>query len=480
MTTVARPTLGYLVIHGIAGALGFSTYFVFSRVVPPSAYADYALIIATAGAVSAFLYSWIGVTVNRYFQDTHVDQARYVSSIVVMFAAISTAVVLVQIVALLLWPHPVPLAILIGCPVTTVLWAWFELSLQLARARMQIANYGAKTLLRAALLLGVGTALALAGWGASGLLVALAIGLLAGGLSGLPKDLKGFGVRLAGLAPIRQLFDYGWPLALCLGLAWVVGTSDRYLIYWLIGEEAAGQYALAYGFAQQPVWLALIATSRATLPLAARAYESGGEPAAKAVLSHNLGLMLLVCLPVVVLEVVAAPQLNGLFLGDTYAPAGTAIMPVVAVVALLQGLRSLHLDIAVHLAKRTRVLIGLWALAASANVLLNLVLIPRLGIVGAAWANLIAHLVAGGYFLLWVPRPAVLGLQGRDLLKIVGALVVFTGLLVLLPADLGGTWFLAGTAVAGLIYGAIGWTLNPLDLRNSLGRRRSGACPQLP
>lgn len=468
--TVARPTLGYLVIHGAAGLLGFATYFAFSRTVAPAAYADYALVIATATAINAFLYSWIGISLNRWFQDPRVDQASYVSSLVGLFAVISAAVVLVQLGIFGLWPQPIPMIIVIGCPAISVLWAWYELSLQLSRARMQVARYGLKMVLRAGLLLGLGAALAVFGWGAAGLLVALGIGLLAAGLSALPKDLEGFALRLASFGPLRELYAYGWPLALCMGLSWVVGMSDRYLIYWLIDEEAAGQYALAYGFAQQPVWLALLASSRGTLPMAARAYEREGEAGAKAVLSRNLGTMLLICLPVVALEVIAAPQLNALFLGEAYARAGAVIMPIVAIAILLQGLRAFHLDIAVHLAKRTRVLIGLWALAAGANVMLNLILIPHLGIVGAAWATLIAHVVAIGYFLLRVPRPQVLGLDRRDLFKITGALLVFAGCLFLLPEEVGGVWFLAGTTAAGLTYGVMGCILNPIGLRPSLRR----------
>jgi len=60
------------------------------------------------------------------------------------------------------------------------------------------------------------------------------------------------------------------------------------MVYWLIGEDATGQYSLAADFAAQPVWLALLANSRAALPLTARAYEQFGDRAAKAVLSQNL------------------------------------------------------------------------------------------------------------------------------------------------------------------------------------------------
>lgn len=467
--TLARPTFGYLLIHGLVGVLGFATYFAFSRTVAPAAYADYALIVATATAINAFFYAWIGLSLNRCFQEPHVDQGRYVSSIVVMFAAISAVIVLLQLLLFGLWPRPIPTEILIACPLITLLWAWFELSLQLARSRMQIANYGAKALLRAGILLGIGTALGGLGWGASGLLTGLVIGLVVAGASGLSKDLEGFSLRKADMAPLRHLYAYGWPLALCLGLSWVVGMSDRYLIYWLIGDEAAGQYALAYSFAQQPVWLVLLASSRATLPTAARAYEHEGEPGAKAVLSQNLGIMLMVCLPVVSLEVLTAPQLTGLFLGEAYALAGAAVMPVVAIATMFEGLRAFHLDIAVHLARRTRRLIGLWTLAAAANVLLNLVLIPRFGVVGAAWSTLIAHILAVAYFVLWIPRPDVLGFRGSALLRIGGALVTFAGILVLLPAGLSGAWFLIGVAAAGLVYGALAWLLEPVDLRASLG-----------
>ena len=44
------------------------------------------------------------------------------------------------------------------------------------------------------------------------------------------------------------------PLAI-LALTAVIGTSDRYLIAWMMGESAAGLYAVAADFTAQTITL---------------------------------------------------------------------------------------------------------------------------------------------------------------------------------------------------------------------------------
>jgi O-antigen/teichoic acid export membrane protein len=246
------------------------------------------------------------------------------------------------------------------------------------------------------------------------------------------------------------MIGYGWPIAMSLGLASFVDLSDRYLVFWLVGDVAAGGYALATEFARQPLWFVMTAVSAAALPLAARAYERGGDASAGGVLAQHLNLFLLASLPVVALEVIYADRLVGLLLGAGYREIGTAIMPLAALAVFLNGWRSFYLDFSVHLWNRPRFLVLMWLVIALSNLILNLVLIPTAGVVGAAYATLLAHALGIGYFLLAVPRSRVLYWHGPDLAKIAFALAAFIGAMRLWPA--GDVWFLPACLVSGALY----------------------------
>jgi O-antigen/teichoic acid export membrane protein len=475
LSTVA---LQYLVIQGIAGALGILSYVIFSRLVSPGDYGQYNIVVVTSSAFSAFFFSWISVSINRIFQDPGKDQESYVSSIISAIVKISLLVLLLQILASMILKSYVSLSVAVWCPIITISSALFDISCALSMARHQVLEYGIKTIVRGTLVLGVGGVAAWYGAGAVGLLIASSLAFLAAVCFGLKTDIAGSSWAKVEAGAVRDLFSYGWPLAVCLGLAWVVDLSDRYLIYWIIGDAAAGQYALAYGFAQQPMWMAMVAASRATLPNAARAYETAGVPAARELLTQALTILIAVTAPVLAVEIFFAPELAGLFLGAQYIPAAVEIMPIVALATFIQGWRSAYLDISIHLAKQTRSLISMWIVTAIVNIFFNLILIPRIGIVGAAYSTLVAHAVAVGYFCFFIRPPAVLGASTSNLVKIVLAIVVVIGgIRMLMPAYDGvGALFHIGLGMAvyvALILGLnIGDMLTVLvqSLRNS--RRR--------
>jgi O-antigen/teichoic acid export membrane protein len=70
------------------------------------------------------------------------------------------------------------------------------------------------------------------------------------------------------------------------------------------------------------------------------------------------------------------------------------LLPVVAVAAALFGLKAFHFDIAFHLERNSTPLVASSAVAAVLNVALTVLAIPRFGILGAAYATVVAFSVA--------------------------------------------------------------------------------------
>ena len=89
-----------------------------------------------------------------------------------------------------------------------------------------------------------------------------------------------------------------------------------------------------------------------------------------------------------------APPLAEIFIGKEFRASVLAVVPWIATAAAVAGIKAFHLDIAFHLARRSGGLVATGALAACANAALNLLLIPRYGILGAAWATLAAFTLA--------------------------------------------------------------------------------------
>lgn len=215
------------------------------------------------------------------------------------------------------------------------------------------------------------------------LAISLAGPLLAGGL--LLVRLS----RLSGWAWSRELLlrglQYGWRPYLLSLAGFAVSRTDLFVVTSRLGPTEAGHYSVAltlagiFGTFPAIVGQVLFPRLGATPDLAARWRETGRTA---------LWLTGLVAVAAAIVALLAGPLVQLLF--------GAAFLPAVPVfrgllvgavfmalhVAVVQYLNSLGYPFAV---------VVLWLAAAALNGVLNLVLIPRLGLLGGAWASAITY-----------------------------------------------------------------------------------------
>lgn len=174
---------------------------------------------------------------------------------------------------------------------------------------------------------------------------------------------------------------------------------DLFLLQTLDGLEAVGLYSLAVMLAEA-LWLAPEAAALAATPHLVRAGPTEDAAvtlrAARVNVAMTAGLSLL-------LATVALPLVSRVY--------GAAFMPAVpALWALLPGIVAMaaQRSCGIFLVKQDRpwLISGLLGLAVGVNVLLNLVLIPRWGVVGAASASSVSYVLSAAAFVVWVTRLA--------------------------------------------------------------------------
>lgn len=119
---------------------------------------------------------------------------------------------------------------------------------------------------------------------------------------------------------------------------------------------------------------------------------------------------------------------------------GLAIVPVVLLGYLLNGVY-VNLMAGVYIEKRTGVLPWVTGAGALANIVVNLALIPPMGMMGAAVATLVAYAVMAGGLWLVVRRFYPVAYEWGRLLRVLAAMGVVLGAWVLWPdPPAGGTW----------------------------------------
>ena len=189
----------------------------------------------------------------------------------------------------------------------------------------------------------------------------------------------------------RRALDFGLPLLPHSLAGWLLSVSDRWLLGLLLGVAAAdalaavGVYSLGYqlGYA---VGLVAISFNAAWLPFI---YRVGEGPGGTAILRESTTLAVAGFSALAAAIAILAPDLVGAIAPSEWAPAAD----VTAVVAFASAANAAGLMFAsgIYLARATRVMPLLTLIAAGLNIGSNLLLIPRIGIMGAALATLVAY-----------------------------------------------------------------------------------------
>jgi O-antigen/teichoic acid export membrane protein len=426
-----RHSLFYAIGQGGPGLVNFLAIAAYTRLLTPEAYGRYALVLAGVGLANSLLFEWLRIGLLRFLPLQGERPERLLATIAATFLAVAlltlAALAALPLLDAATWRLLLPLGLVL-------LWVqvWFDLNLTLARSRLEPVRYGLMALARAvlALLLGVGLILQ-AGLEAQGPLAGLAAAMLIAWLLLMPGAWRGLRPAHLDRALLKELMVYGLPLAASFALAFVVNSSDRFLIAWFLGSEATGLYAAGYGVAWSGVMLLLTSVNLAAYPLAVRALENEGREAARVQLRHNFLLLALLGLPAVAGITLLAPNIARVMLGEAFRVEAVRLMPFVALAALLVGLKIYFLDFAFQLGRSTIWQVWIMLATAGVNLALNWQLIPRLGIIGAIYATIAAYLLACVLSFLAGRRVFPLPAPPRETLKIVLATLVMA--LVLWP-----------------------------------------------
>lgn len=186
-------------------------------------------------------------------------------------------------------------------------------------------------------------------------------------------------------AMLRESLAFGLPRVPHAFGQQVMAVGDRFILSWFRTTGEIGVYSMgaSFGLTQK---LFLSAFEYAWAPFY---YATAREPDGKRVFAVVTTYAFAVLAMMTAGLSATAADLLDLMVPDDYAPAAPVIAWTAAGV-LLQGIYLLT-SIGLNLTKQTKFYPVSTFVAAGASVLLNVTLIPRYGIVGAAWANAAAY-----------------------------------------------------------------------------------------
>ncbi len=189
----------------------------------------------------------------------------------------------------------------------------------------------------------------------------------------------------------KRLLRFGLPLMALESLSLLLRMIDRYMIGAVLGDNELGLYSASYNLVSYLEIIFIASLAGAVRPMYTQIWESEGPQATKAFLSKSLHNYWMLGIPCITVFILLAPDLLIFLASDRYS-AGTAIIPYIACVFLLDG-ALIFLSAGVYFLGSTKTFLAWGLLAGFINVLGNYFAIPHFGIEGAASVTLCSFII---------------------------------------------------------------------------------------
>lgn len=273
---------------------------------------------------------------------------------------------------------------------------------------------------------------------------------------------------------LRQIWGFALPITIGNVAVWALRMSDRYFIESFWNSYEVGLYSVSYNIASRSVFFVVGLFLLVPAPIMMRVWEEEGRQAAEKALRNLSGFFLLIVVPVVVGFAVLANPLVRLLAADEYL-AGYRAGWLVALAMLAQGLGELA-SFGLLLAIRSRVIARNQLIVSGINLVLNLVLIPLWGFMGAALSAclsfsllVVLQAYASSKYLTWRwPTATTVRVVTASAVMALAAHLVVSGVLRvsnLAPTPSDALAIVSAVAVGGVVYFVVLWLMGEEALK---------------
>ena len=385
-----RGVLGYLPVNLVQAIAGFGSIVVFTRLLSPGAYGDYALAFSVSALAHTFTQTWIEASMARFYatEDEGPGRDALFATLYRTFAVTGLLCPLAAVLVLAFAPlsHDLKLAIFAGL-VSAVARGLLKMAQERRRAAGDVGGFAAIDMLSTGGGFAIGCVLAFLGFGAAGPFAGVGIASALCLIMALPSEWPHIMRGRFEARRLKAYLAYGLPLSLSLMLGLALASTDRFVLAAYVGDAAVGAYHAGYTLSNRTLDVIFIWIGMAGGPAAVAALERGGPAALKRTALHQASTLLMVCVPAAVGLAMVARPLAEVMVGPALADQAARVTPWIAAGALFAGLTTYYLHNAFTLARRTGRQMVAVAIPATVNLGLCLMLIPRFGLDGAMWST---------------------------------------------------------------------------------------------
>lgn len=191
---------------------------------------------------------------------------------------------------------------------------------------------------------------------------------------------------------IRNVILFGFPLLLNEVSYLLLSYGDRFIIDWKIGHEALGVYSVGYNLAMYVSNVITFALSYAVVPIYVDLYQKEGRLKTEQFLNRSMHYLLASIIPICFGYIAVSKEMFIVLASNKYHFAAS-FSGIILIGNTLLGMNNV-LNAGLYIKKRSSTILYIMLFSAIINLLLNIVLVPKIGISGAAIATLIACILS--------------------------------------------------------------------------------------
>jgi O-antigen/teichoic acid export membrane protein len=187
-----------------------------------------------------------------------------------------------------------------------------------------------------------------------------------------------------------RLLKFGIPLLFSELSFLSMSNADKYIIVALYGETLLGLYSVGYALASYIGNILMFSLSYAIVPIYVEIYEKDGKERTEEFLKKSMHYLIIAVIPMALGYFAISKELFLTLASEKYSAAAT-FSPIILIGLFFLAMNSI-LNAGLYLQRKTMVMLLIMAIATILNIILNFILLPPFGIMGAAVAALITCL----------------------------------------------------------------------------------------
>lgn len=189
---------------------------------------------------------------------------------------------------------------------------------------------------------------------------------------------------------LKKISIYGIPLTISFALGVLLQNIDKYMITYLINVKSNGNYSLVYDFIHNSLYMVIGSLGMASLP---RIIKQSNVEFNKLEFNKYVELLYIVSIPLTFTFISISDDLSKIINNYGYETSRNIIVLII-IATLIHGTNSFVYGQAIQLMQNTKVIYIPSIIAVLVNIVLNIILLPNIGVLGAAISTLIAFAVS--------------------------------------------------------------------------------------